>query len=181
MTWSGSPVTGPGISTFYSATSVTTGMPAALVTLYTALRNFVPTGVTWTVPGVVDIIDSGTGVLTTSNTPGGGGTVTSAGGAVDFKPGVGLRMRWLTAGVVAGRRVNGTTFLCPTTSQEIPNGVVQGTTVTAVQNAMAAYIADAGFEAAVWSRPTPIRSGSIHVITSQQVPSALSWLRTRRT
>lgn len=174
-------MTGPGISTFYATSSVTTGMPAALVTLFTALRPFVPTGVTWTIPGVADVLEETTGVLVTSNTPGGGGTVNSNGGAVDFKPGVGLRMRWLTAGVVAGRRVNGTTFLAPTTSQEIPNGIVQSTTVTTIQNAMAAYIADAGFVAGVWSRPTPTRSGSTHAITSQQVPNTLSWLRTRRT
>lgn len=181
VSWSGSPVTGPGVSTFYLVGAVTAGWPAALVTLFTAVRNFVPTGVTWTVPGTVDVIESTTGVLVTANSPGGGGTVTSAGGAVDFKPGVGLRMRWLTAGVVAGRRVNGTTFLAPTTSQEIPNGVVQGTTITSIQTAMTAYLGGGYDNPAIWSKPTPQRVGSIHEITSVQVPSSLSWLRSRRT
>lgn len=181
VTWSGSQVTGPGISTFFLANSTTAGWPAALVTFFTALRSFVPTGITWTVPGVADIIEDTTGVLVTANSPGGGGTVTSNGGAVDFKPGVGLRMRWLTGGVVAGRRVTGTTFLCPTTSQEIPNGVVQASTVTAVNNAMVAYIGAAGLDPAVWSRPAPGRSGSTHVITASSVPSTLTWLRSRRT
>jgi hypothetical protein len=181
VTWSGTPVVGPGISTFYLAGAVTAGWPAALVTLFTALRNFVPNGVTWTIPGTVDLIEVTNGVLMGANSPGGGGAVASNGGAVDFKPGVGIRMRWLTAGVVAGRRVNGTTFLVPSTSQEIPNGVVQSTTVTSIQNAMNTYLGGAYDDPSVYSRPAPSRLGSIHPIQTALVPQSLTWVRTRRT
>lgn len=181
VTWSGTPVVGPGISTFYVQGTVTAGWPAALVTLFTAIRNYVPTGVTWTVPGIADILNVETGVLTGSNSPGGGGTVTSAGGAVDFKPGVGGRIRWGTGGIVAGRKVIGTTFLVPLTSQEYPNGTIQAGTVTAITNAATTYGNSAGFNPAIYSKPTSLRAGTIHDITSAAVPSGETWLRSRRT
>lgn len=191
VTWSGTPVVGPGVSTFYLESSVTAGWPAALVALYTALKNYVPTGVSWTIPNVVDILDEATGELTGSNTPGGGGTVLSSGGAVDYKPGVGGRLRWGTDGIVGGRRVVGTTFLVPMTSQETPNGVIQGGTVAAINTAMGTYQSTSGISPAVYSRPraasvrngVPVaaRAGSIHGITSHNVPSGITWLRSRRT
>lgn len=191
VTWSGTPVVGPGVSTFYLESSVTAGWPAALVTLYTSLKNYVPTGVSWTIPNTVDLLDEATGELTGSNTPGGGGTVLSSGGAVDYKPGVGGRLRWGTDGIVGGRRVVGTTFLVPMTSQETPNGVIQGGTVAAINTAMGVYQATSGITPAVYSRPRPAgvrngvpvaaRSGSIHDITSHSVPVGITWLRSRRT
>lgn len=191
VTWSGTPVVGPGVSTFYLASTVSAGWPAALVTLFTAVKNYVPTGVTWTIPNVVDILEATTGELQSSNTPGGGGTVLSSGGAVDYKPGVGGRMRWGTDGVVGGRRVTGTTFLVPMTSQETPNGVIQGLTVSNITTAMNTYWGSASFDPAVYSRHIPAhtvngvvvpeRLGSIHQITSANVPSAITWLRSRRT
>jgi hypothetical protein len=191
VTWSGTPVVGPGVSTFYLGDSVSAGWPAALVTLYTAMKNYVPTGVTWTIPNVVDILESTTGELSSANTPGGGGSVLSSGGAVDYKPGVGGRLRWGTSGVVGGRRVTGTTFLVPMTSQETPNGVIQGTTVANLQTAMAAYYGSTTFNPVVYSRHLPARvvggvsyperMGSVHDITSASVPSAITWLRSRRT
>jgi hypothetical protein len=161
------------------------------VTLYTALKNFVPTGMTWTIPGIVDTIEVETGNLIGTAAPGGGGTVVSSGGAVDYKPGVGIRMRWGTGGIVGGRRVTGTTFLVPSTSQEIPNGVVQGTTIGTIQTAMAAYIANASFVPGVWSKPVeadstvtpPIlhRDGAISEILTGTVSPNITWLRSRRT
>lgn len=191
VAWSGTPVVGPGVSTFYLQSSVTAGWPAALVTFFTALKNYVPTGVTWTIPGVADILDEATGELTGSNTPGGGGSVLSSGGAVDYKPGVGGRVRWGSDGVVGGRRVVGTTFLVPMTSQETPNGVIQGTTVANITTAGNTYRSTAGISPAVYTRPRPARTvggvvmparvGSSHLITSVSVPSGITWLRSRRT
>jgi hypothetical protein len=160
------------------------------VTLYTALKNYVPTGMTWTIPNIVDVLEVETGTLIGTAAPGGGGSVVSSGGAVDYKPGVGIRMRWATGGIVGGRRVTGTTFLVPSTSQEIPNGVVQGTTVSTIGAAMNAYIANAGFVPGVWSKPVeadpthvpPIdhRDGAISEILSGSVSPQITWLRSRR-
>lgn len=191
VTWTGTPVVGPGVSTFYLASGVTAGWPAALVTLYTALKNYVPTGVTWTIPDTVDLIEDTTGELDSSMTPGGGGSVLSSGGAVDYKPGVGGRLRWGTDGVVGGRRVTGTTFLVPMTSQETPNGVVQGATRATIAAAMATYWGSTAFDPAIYSRHLPARvvggksyperMGSAHQITSGSVPASITWLRSRRT
>lgn len=191
VAWSGTPVVGPGVSTFYVAGSVTAGWPAALVALFTALKNYVPTGVTWTIPNDAEILDVQSGDLINANSPGGGGTVLSSGGAVDYKPGVGARIRWGTTGIVGGRRVKGTTFIVPTTSQEIPSGVLQGSSVTAITAAATAYMNTSGIDPCVYSRHRPQktvngvvipeRDGSTHLITSVSVPSAITWLRTRRT
>jgi hypothetical protein len=191
VTWSGTPVVGPGVSTFYLTDTITAGWPAALVSLFTALKNYVPTGVTWTVPSQTDLIETTTGQLTGVTSPGGGGSVLSSGGAVDYKPGVGGRMRWTTGGIVGGRKVTGTTFLVPMTSQECPNGVIQAGTVTAINTAMAAYIANAAFEAGVYSRPRPAgtrngvpyaaRAGAVFPIAGNNVPTGITWLRSRRT
>lgn len=191
VTWSGTQVVGPGVSTFYADPSTVAGWPAALVTLFNALKNYVPTGITWTIPGDADLLTVEDGELTGSQTFGGGGSIASSGGAVDYKPGVGARLRWGTSGVVGGRKVTGTTFLVPLTSQEYPNGSVQSGTRTAIATAMAAYIADASFVPVVWSKPVeadpehdpPIlqRDGVISPITSGVVPVGETWLRSRRT
>lgn len=191
VTWSGTPVVGPGVSTFYLTDTITAGWPAALVTFFNAVKNYVPTGVTWTVPGTTDLIETTTGQLTGVTTPGGGGTVLSSGGAVDYKPGVGGRVRWTSGGIVGGRKVTGTTFLVPMTSQETPNGVLQALTVTNITAAANAYIANAAFEAGVYSRPRPAgvrngvpyaaRAGSVYPILGSNVPTGITWLRSRRT
>lgn len=191
VTWSGTPVVGPGVSTFYLQGSTAAGWPAALVTLFTALKNYVPTGVTWTVPGTIDILDEATGELTGSQSLTGGGNVLSSGGAVDYKPGVGGRIRWVTSGVRDGRRVVGTTFLVPMTSQETPNGQIQGLTVGNIATAANAYRSTAGIVPAVYSRPRvaqpshvpPIsaRVGASFAMTGVSVPTGITWLRSRRT
>lgn len=188
--WSGTPVVGPGVSTFYADPSTTAGWPAALVTLFTALKNYVPTGVTWTIPSVADQVTVENGELSGTATWTGGGTVLSSGGAVDYKPGVGARLRWSTGGIVGGRHVVGTTFLVPLTSQEYPNGVVQAGTRSAIETAMAAYIADANFVPVVYSKevladpthtpPIAHRDGQINAITSGTVATGETWLRSRR-
>lgn len=191
VTWTGAPVTGPGVSTFYLNSSVTAGWPAALMTLFTALKNNVPPGITWTIPGDADILDMATGVLKTTNSPGGGGTIVSNGSPADYKPGVGARIRWNTTGVVGGRRVKGTTFVVPLYASEIPNGVLNPLTASSWTTAANAYKNTTGIVPAIYSRPRPARTvkgvshpardGSIANITSVAVPSTLSWLRTRRT
>ena len=174
-------MTGPGISTFYLSGAVTAGWPAALVTYFNAMKGFFPAGITWVVPGVVDIIDVATGELTGANAPGGGGTIGSSGGAVDFKPGVGARVRWATSGIVAGRKVTGTTFWVPVASAEIPNGVPSVSLSSTGTSSANTYKSTAGIVPAIYSRPTPSRAGSIHPITSASISTTLTWLRSRRT
>lgn len=187
VAWSGVPVIGPGVSTFYFV-SGGTGIPAALVTLFTALKNYVPTGVSWVIPNDLDIINAESGELTGATTLTGGGTVLSSGGAVDYKPGVGGRIVWSTAGFTRGRRVRGTTFLVPMTSQEIPNGQVQTGTRANIVTACNAFMATGGFVPAVYTKPKPAPGGigpatpgKRELITGASVPPGMTWLRSRRT
>jgi hypothetical protein len=189
VAWSGAQIVGPGVSTLYCAASPNSGWGAATVTLFTALRPYLPSGVFWDIPSVVDIIDEASGRLTGQYTVGGGGQVGANGGSSDYKPGTGFRMRWATASVVGGRKVTGTTFICPVLSALIPNGQLDGTTRTAVVAAMAAYLAPTTFTPVVYSPPvqnTPDpkgrnRPGASSEIVSGSVPTAYTWLRSRRT
>jgi hypothetical protein len=187
--WSGSLVTGPGVSTLYCSATASAGWPAATSTLFANIKGVVPTGITFDIPSVVDELDLDTGELLGAYTLGGGGTQTSSGGAVDYKPGVGLRIRWGTNGVVGGRRVSGTTFVCPIISSAVPNGVVDSSQRSVIASAGAAYIAAAGFTPMVYSpkvenNPDPKgknRPGAQTEITSCSVPVQMTWLRSRRT
>jgi len=189
VTWSGGPVVGPGVTTLYAMDGTATGWPAATLALFTALRTYIPTGATIDVPSTVDIIDVFTGDLIGTATPGGGGSTTSIGGSGDYKPGTGLRIRWGTNGVVGGRRVTGTTFVCPVMGTDIPNGQAAPATKSGILAAANAYIAAAGFAPAVYSPkvandPDPKgrnRPGAVSEILNANVPSAMTWLRSRRT
>lgn len=190
VVWSGSPVVGPGVSTFYADGAITTGWAAALNALFTAVKNNVAAGVQWQIPSTVDILDVATGKLTQIQSSDPGSTVIANGSPVDYKPGVGGRIRWITGGVTAGRRCTGTTFIVPTNSAEVPNGILQGGTVTAWTNAANAYRASTSFTPVIYTKPTVTRTvngktvtghaGATHPITAVQVPTAMTWLRTRR-
>jgi len=163
-------------------------MPAALVTLFGVIQSHVPNGVTWSISSVGDVIRVEDGELTGTVAIGGGGVVNSSGGSSDYKPGVGIRLLWTTGGIVGGRRVHGTTFVCPTLSAEIPNGALLGTTATALNAGMNAYVGNPAFEAVIYSRPKavkppaigPDRPGATSVIVSGVAMNAMSWLRSRR-
>jgi len=163
--------------------------PAATVTLFNAIAPVVPVGITFDVPSTVDEIDVADATLVGAVTLGGGAAVASAGGVGDYKPGVGLRIRWGTSSVVGGRRVTGTTFVCPVVGSWIPNGVVDAGKRTSIAAAGAAYIAAAGFMPLVYSprvfnAPDPNgrnRGGVGSEITSCTVPAGMTWLRSRRT
>lgn len=184
--WQGPPVVGPGVSTHYFEDGGT-GIPPKVLALYTALKNYVPTGVIWTIPTQLDVITVETGVLAGAVTQAGGGTVASSGGAVDYKPGVGGRIRWSTGGIIRGRRVTGTTFVVPLTSQEYPSGVVQGGTVTAINTALTAFLTAGGYVPCIYSKPKappggigPDSPGVRHLVTGATMSSKETWLRSRR-
>lgn len=189
VAWSGAPIVGPGVSTLYAQGGVATGWGPATVALFTALRPYLPSGVFWDVPATADIVDEATGRLTGQYAIPAGGQVGANGGSSDYKPGVGFRMRWGTTGVVGGRKVNGTTFVCPVLSAEIPNGQLQALTRTAVTAAMQTYIAAAGFVPVVYSPPVKNdpdpharnRPGASSEIVSGTVATGMTWLRSRRT
>lgn len=180
VSWTGGGVIGGGVSTFYFA-GADGANPGAVRSFFNASPLLFPASVTITVPNNGDVIENTTGDLVGTWTSGGALAPVSGTNTGDFAMGVGMRVRWLTAGIVAGRRVNGSTFLVPIASGIFDtDGTLDGATVTAEKTAADALVAAAP-ALCVWSRPTPSRAGSSHLVMSTQVPDKVSWLRSRRT
>lgn len=178
--WSGSGVTGPGLSTFYF-TSTATGFPADLQTFFQAIKALIPTSCTITVPNTGDVLDASTGALTGTWTDAGGSTTTGT-NAGAFAGGVGISVKWLTNGIVNGRRVNGRTFICPIAGGSFEtDGTPQASTVSALQTPATALITATAPDFVVWHRPQGGGGGNPNAIVSALVRDTPSWLRTRRT
>lgn len=181
VTWSGSAVTGPGVSTFYF-TAGATGFPADLQTFFQAIKTGMTTGVTISVPNTGDTIDETTGALSGVWTDSGGGTTTGTNNLL-FVAGTGIRVKWVTGGIHNGRRVVGSTFLCPLVGAAFDtDGTPTATTVSNFSTAASALVSAVTPDMVVWSRPTPAapNSGESNAVLAAVVPDATSWLRSRR-
>lgn len=178
--WGGSPVTGPGLSTFY-ATTAGSGYPAAVHAFFTAIRSAFPSGLTWTIPQDGDLIEDTTGGLAGSWSEGSGGGVVTGGGSANFANGVGMRVQWRTGGIFRGRRVRGSTFLCPMVSGVyLADGTIDDVTVAGMQTAATNLIA-AVPNLSIFSRPAFGTPGTHSIVTSAIAVDRVSWLRSRRT
>lgn len=176
---SGSAVQGPGLMTFYSA-SLENGLPAAVQTfLFNNAASF-PTSLTFTFPNGGDQINEATGALTGVWSVASAPNSVSGTGTGNFALGVGMQVRWRTGGIVAGRRVVGSTFLVPTVSTNFaPDGSVSDAVISAMAPRISTLIS-AVPSLCVWSRPKGNRTGTSQIITSGYVPDRPSWLRSRR-
>lgn len=180
VAWSGSPIVGPGLSTFYFE-NVLSSYPTDVLALYTAIRSYVPVGVTWSVPNAGDVIDEETGVLTGAWSTGTAGTETST-GVGGFAQGVGARIAWHTATIRGGRRVRGSTFLVPLRSGAYDTaGTIDSTILTALRTAAQTLLTATAADQRIWSQPRPNLVGAGVPIVAVQVPDTVSWLRSRRT
>lgn len=172
---------GDGLSTFYWGSAGLAGYPSAVLAFFNAIKAFVPTGVTWTVPSSGDLIDDATGELHGSWSISGGGTTAST-GLSTYAAGVGARVVWVTGSIRGGRRVRGSTFIVPLDSgQYDADGTIKAAAVTALQNAANGYLTSVGANGLVWSRPRTGLAGAGVPISSALVPDKVSWLRGRRT
>lgn len=179
VAWAGPGLIGPGVSTFYMLTTATTG-PSDLVTFFTAIKALFPTGTTLTIPSVGDTIDETTGAITGAWAIPGGATVTATGTGV-FALGTGIRVKWTTAGIHAGRRVRGETFLVPCTSATFDGtGNVGAATVSAVTTAAGNLLLTNPGVFKIWSRPKVGASGIQTGILGAVVPYLPTSLRSRR-
>ena len=178
--WTGPSIAGPGLSTFY-ALDTSPGFPAAVRALLASFASYVPAGVSIQVPNSGDVLDPATGALTGVWTDGSTPAVINTSGPANYAAGVGCQWRWRTSGIVAGRRVVGSTFIVPLSSAEYDSsGTIDSVAVTALNAAAATYVTNAPY-AVIWSRPKGARVGSSHLITSGFLPDRVSWLRSRRT
>jgi len=181
VAWTGGAVVGPAVSTFYALGDQPAGLQTATGVYFDAIKAAFPTTVTFTVPNQGELIEDSTGELLDTWTS--GSVSTSTGGSSQgFSQGVGIRVVWNTNGVVAGRRVRGSTFLCPIGGPNFDSdGTIVSGTLTAQSAAANAFEENVEGGLQIWSRPTGSRPGTSNKVVSATIPDKVSWLRTRRT
>lgn len=180
VTWDGTGTTGQGLSIFYFD-SVATGFVADLSTFFNAIKSFVPNDVTWNCSNSGDTIDSGTGALNGTWTDGSPFSIVG-GSTGNWAAGVGFRFRWLTGGIHLGRRVVGSTFICPIDNILFDaTGTIDNTTRSTCLTAASALLAGTTPDWKIWSRPNSVGANATSAVTGVELPDKVSWLRSRRT
>jgi len=175
--WGGLPAM-PGYSVFYSGGAV--DATAELVTFFAAIKSLFLLNLTWSIPPGGDTLDDATGQINGAWV-GAGAAVVSANGAGVYAAGTGAYANWPTAGIVAGRRVKGRTFLCPlTTGSYDASGTISTASLATLTGAVTT-LAAAG-KLVIWSRPNAaaVRAGSSYLVIAGTVPDQVTSLRSRR-
>lgn len=169
----------PGISTFYALPAETTAC-ADLVVFWQVVDAYMPNTVTVLVPNEGDSIESTTGELVGGWTRTGGNLMTGA-SALDYAAGTGARVKWNTSGIFSGRRLRGSTFLCPLTVNVFDTNGTIDSTVFGVLQAGATALANTG-SLIIWKRPTAAlpSGGGYSTIDSATLSDTVTSLRTRR-
>lgn len=190
VTWSGFPVVGDCVSTFYSRSSTPTGFPGAVRSFFSSVAGLALPAVTITVPNSGDVISDVDGSLQGVWVDGTAPAAVVGTNTGDFAKGVGAQVRWHTDGVVGGRRVVGSTFIVPLAGGIFDtDGTLDATYVTALKTAGDALITSQT-DLAIWSRPQPARegahgtlparTGSSNFVLTCTAPDRVAWLRSRR-
>lgn len=169
---------GVGYSVFYTLDA--DDATANLGTFFNAIKSIFPSSVSWSIPSTGDKLDVSSGVLTGTWTGGTAASITSSGSGT-YAAGTGMYVKWATAGIKNGRKVQGRTFLAPVLSSVYDNdGTITGTNLTLVGGAATTLVA--ANKLGVYSRPTTAfpNSGSFSAFTGSSVPDRVTSLRTRR-
>jgi hypothetical protein len=175
--WTGFPGA-PGYTVHYRGELDT--LTSHLRTFYDAVKGLFPSNVTVQVPQSGDLINSTTGGLAGTWTSAFNASVTGTAAGVYAAP-AGAVVRWLTDGIVAGRRLRGRTFLVPLAATAYQtDGSLLGTTVTNIQAAAQALVTAETANLGVWHRPVGGAGGSWSPVVSADVPDRAAILRSRR-
>lgn len=178
--WTGSAVTGGGISTFHSL-GAGPDLQSAVNTFFTAIKGKFPTSLTWHLPNGGEILDLATGKSTGAWT-GGIATDIPANGPTGFAAGVGMRVVWDTAGFANGRRVRGSTYLVPLSNGFYSvDGTIGDGDVTSVTTAAQAMVTTLAGDLVVINRGPGPTTGTAFAVSSGRGVDKVSWLRSRRT
>jgi hypothetical protein len=181
--WTGAAVVGGGVSTFYSSNANPATLATAIRTFFSNVVFLFPTSTSILVIGNGDTIVAETGALNgtwTMTQP----AVVVGTGTGNWAAGVGARVRWNTNGLTRGRRVKGSTFLVPlTTNNYATDGTIDATTAASTQSAVTVLAAADSGSMRIWSRPSApgAGDGAAHAVTTGTFVDAVTWLRTRRT
>jgi hypothetical protein len=178
MRWSGFPGA-PGVSTFYFTAATDPG--PTLRTMMNSLVALFSSNVKIDIDAGGDTIDELTGHINGAWT--GTSVAQVVGTATDAPAGpAGVCINWLTSVVVAGRRVQGRTFLVPVTVGHYDfDGTLTAATLTSVNAAVTTWRASAGGLAQkILTKPKPPAAGASSAVTGFRVPDKVVVLRSRR-
>lgn len=178
-----SPVGGPYLSTHFADNAFTPTVTHqqfvdAIGAFWGVIDGSIDSNVTWSVEGSVDEIDAATGNLIASvavTPPSGVGGLPG-----DMGPAASQGLvRWITSGIVGGRRVRGRTFI-PGLSEGISTeGRLGPATIATFLGAANTLRTDVPL--VVWHRPTPpAADGSAHRVESAAVWNEFAMLTSRR-
>jgi len=171
----------PGITDFYSRDLTAATYVPIVRAFFDSIKALLPTGLSIQTSGSCDEINEVNGQLTGSQSTTTPAVVTGSSSVV-YAGASGACVTWNTAGVIAGKRVRGRTFLVPliTTCYDT-NGSLSATTLTTLGTSAAGLITSGGGEFVVFARPRAFTGGQAHPITGATVPDLAAVLRSRRT
>jgi hypothetical protein len=161
--WSGGRI-GEGFTVLhleYDAITPIGPVNAAISAWFNSIKPSIPNTITWQFPNEMRQFDSVTGELTAvvAITP--TANVTGGSASVDYGAPAGRLVKWATGTVVNGRRLNGHTYLVPTSS----NGYSAGSVTSAVQTSdntahttLISALQSAGAPLVIWSRTGGVAS-----------------------
>lgn len=177
--WTGSPIVGPGVTTWYFAETAT-GFLADLNVFWGNVGNRFPVGLTVVTQNTGDLIDIDTGALSGTWTDGVTSSVNTSGTGA-YAGGVGARIKWATSGVRNGRRVRGSTFLVPLLAASYAvDGTIDGSILGSLQGFANTLYTNTAGDMRIYSRPSGGQAGQASTVTGVVIPDKVSWLRSRR-
>lgn len=175
--WTGAPVNGPTVSTFYFDDTLGTQQDCAdsVVDFLGNLDDLLTNQITWNLETEVETLDTVTGTLTdvaTVSTGFGTGTATT-----EFLPTVtqGL-IRWNTGQILNGRVVKGHMFVPGMLESQNDYGRPNAAILSAVETISDNFQTTAGVEFVIWSRTN---GAAVTVLGSSMAPQ-WSYLSSRR-
>lgn len=181
---------GTGYSIFYYRGTLLS--PSAYTTFFGSIKGYLPNAVTVNIPNTGKVMDEATGKMT-GVWAGGSASAQTGTGGTNYPPSEGMQVKWLTAGYVNGRRVQGRTYLVPLPTVSFTSTGTIATSITGgTFTAATTLISDLASNFVVWARPlyerdsagnpTEVlkRAGTMWTVSSCLVPTKTASLTGRR-
>lgn len=153
LQWTGAPVNGPSVSTFFFDDTGGTAQAASdhVAAFAADLDNGLADTLSWRTEPEVDTLDTATGVLTavTSVTPAGGTGVNTA---EPLPPATQGLIRWTTGQIVQGRALKGHTFIPGFCENQQTNGAPSAAVISQFEGFAEDFEDLASPQMVIWSR-----------------------------
>lgn len=171
----------PGYMRAYSNPAVAPPNLTAWQAFIAGIADRFPSNTTLQIQNTGDTLNEVTGEITGAWS-GAAQTAVVGTGSGAYAAASGAHINWRTADVVNGRRVRGRTFLVPLYGGAYDSdGTIAATVLTDLRTNLATLLtAIVGNGAVVWHRPVNGANGSIHGITTADIPDKAAVLRSRR-